>query len=477
MSKRLTGLNPLAYIGVEPVQPVNTFMRNRSPGSTDSHNVNIGDFWVNTSAQQLWVLVSLAGGVATWITLFGGAADHFITDAGTATPIAGNLNVNGDGINISTVGSGNTVNIDMSSTPTFTGITLNGFTGGILDVNGSGVVSEIHTTNHSLLIGNAAGTISSLGVATNGQLPIGSTGADPVLSTLTAGTGVTIANSPGAITISASGSVPITFDADSGTATPSGGVITMHGTGDITTTATASTVTFVGSGLTTAATGSGNATTSGNTITFTGGTGITTSGTGSTVTITASGNVPITFDANAGSATPSAGVINILGTGGLETTASGNTVTIAGPGVPQMSTVTLTSSQVKNLSTTTIQIVPAQGANTIINPISVVAFLNYGGNNPFTTVTNPIIWAFFTNTYSISTVVTQVSGSNAYTQSQSNYEIAPSSGNNGGTPVASCVNQPMYIGLSTGSTDIGGNAAGDNTLTIQLVYEVITVPL
>ncbi|MFP3859268.1 MAG: hypothetical protein ACLFUW_00450 [Bacteroidales bacterium] len=61
------------------------------------------------------------------------------------------------------------------------------------------------TTDNSLQLGNASGSLSSLGVATDGQLPIGSTGSDPVLSTLTAGDNITITNGSGSITISADG--------------------------------------------------------------------------------------------------------------------------------------------------------------------------------------------------------------------------------------------------------------------------------
>lgn len=67
------------------------------------------------------------------------------------------------------------------------------------------------TTFHSLLVGNSSGSLANLGVATNGQLPIGSTGADPVLATLTAGTGVSIANGVGSITISSSGTTTLTY--------------------------------------------------------------------------------------------------------------------------------------------------------------------------------------------------------------------------------------------------------------------------
>jgi hypothetical protein len=44
-------------------------------------------------------------------------------------------------------------------------------------------------------------TISWLAEAANGELPIGSTGNPPVLSTLTAGAGITITNAAGSITI------------------------------------------------------------------------------------------------------------------------------------------------------------------------------------------------------------------------------------------------------------------------------------
>lgn len=61
------------------------------------------------------------------------------------------------------------------------------------------------TTNHAIQLGNASGSLTSLGVATNGQLPIGSTGADPILATLTAGNNITITNGAGSITIDANG--------------------------------------------------------------------------------------------------------------------------------------------------------------------------------------------------------------------------------------------------------------------------------
>ena len=59
-------------------------------------------------------------------------------------------------------------------------------------------------TAHSLAVfEGSSSALTALGAATNGQLPIGSVGADPVLATLTAGANITITNGPGSITIAA----------------------------------------------------------------------------------------------------------------------------------------------------------------------------------------------------------------------------------------------------------------------------------
>lgn len=77
---------------------------------------------------------------------------------------------------------------------------------GITGYDGSGTFNGSSVTQHSLLLGGAnSHTINNLGVATNGQLPIGSTGGDPILATLTAGSGVSITNASGSITVNATG--------------------------------------------------------------------------------------------------------------------------------------------------------------------------------------------------------------------------------------------------------------------------------
>ncbi len=66
---------------------------------------------------------------------------------------------------------------------------------------GTGVSSP---TAHGIMVAEGSSAVSSK-VLTNGQLLIGSTGADPSATTLTAGSGVTITNAAGSITIAASG--------------------------------------------------------------------------------------------------------------------------------------------------------------------------------------------------------------------------------------------------------------------------------
>lgn len=67
---------------------------------------------------------------------------------------------------------------------------------------GSGVSAP---TIYTLPVAQGASAYNFLGPLTNGQLLIGSTGANPVPATITAGTGVTVSNGAGTITISVSG--------------------------------------------------------------------------------------------------------------------------------------------------------------------------------------------------------------------------------------------------------------------------------
>lgn len=81
---------------------------------------------------------------------------------------------------------------------------INANSTGLVKYDGAGTFSATTVTQHSVLIGGASNAITSLAL-TNGQLAIGNTGNDPSAATLTAGTGVSISNGAGSITINAAG--------------------------------------------------------------------------------------------------------------------------------------------------------------------------------------------------------------------------------------------------------------------------------
>ena len=94
----------------------------------------------------------------------------------------------------------------------------------------SGGTGASTLTDGGVLLGSGTGAITALGQATNGQLVIGSTGADPVLGTLTGGSNITVTNSAGGISIAATGLGSGTVQTVSATGTENG--ITLSSDGD-----------------------------------------------------------------------------------------------------------------------------------------------------------------------------------------------------------------------------------------------------
>ena len=93
----------------------------------------------------------------------------------------------------------------------------------------SGGTGASSLTNGGVLLGSGTGAITALGQATNGQLVIGSTGADPVLATLTGGANITVTNSAGGISIAASGLGSGTVQSVAATGTENGITLTSDG--------------------------------------------------------------------------------------------------------------------------------------------------------------------------------------------------------------------------------------------------------
>ena len=81
---------------------------------------------------------------------------------------------------------------------------INANSAGLVRYDGAGTFTGVTVTQHDVLIGASSNGITSLAL-TNGQLAIGNTGSDPTAATLTAGTGVSISNGSGSITVNALG--------------------------------------------------------------------------------------------------------------------------------------------------------------------------------------------------------------------------------------------------------------------------------
>lgn len=97
----------------------------------------------------------------------------------------------------------NLANCNNSSAGFLTSVALaSGTVTGTLPVSKGGTGATTLTAN-TLLLANGTSALTSLGAATNGQIPIGRTGLAPVLANLTAGSNITITNGSGSITIAA----------------------------------------------------------------------------------------------------------------------------------------------------------------------------------------------------------------------------------------------------------------------------------
>ena len=115
---------------------------------------------------------------------------------------------------------------------------------GILPVpNGGTGLATI--TDHGVMVGSGAGAVTPLAVGTNGQLLIGSTGADPVWAALTSSGGtITVTGGAGTLNVDTAAAVPTSFTCDAGSAVPALGVLTVAGGNDISTSGALSMIPF-----------------------------------------------------------------------------------------------------------------------------------------------------------------------------------------------------------------------------------------
>ena len=153
-------------------------------------------------------LTSLAVGVTGEILIGNSAADASWSSTPTVTTMKAttfDTNVAAAAVTLSgnsLTADGTDANIDINITAKGTGqVVIDDLSlGVVLGVPDGGMGANSHTS-HGLLLGDGANDIVSLAEATNGQIPIGSTGNPPTLATISEGTNIDVTNAAGSITL------------------------------------------------------------------------------------------------------------------------------------------------------------------------------------------------------------------------------------------------------------------------------------
>lgn len=99
-SKRRSGINALAYLGVEPVSPINFEIHSRTPTTRDIRGRFIGDMWLHATGltdptnDDIYMIVSKAGGVARWLSFGAGNLERLQGNTGGYVEPDANENIN-----------------------------------------------------------------------------------------------------------------------------------------------------------------------------------------------------------------------------------------------------------------------------------------------------------------------------------------------------------------------------------------------
>jgi hypothetical protein len=90
LNRDLNGLNPLAYMGVNPTTPPQLLQENRAPTRND-YGYAVGTMWLVEGTDQVWIYSGIIAKVITWTKLVasGGVGGDFVwsTSPDITTPI------------------------------------------------------------------------------------------------------------------------------------------------------------------------------------------------------------------------------------------------------------------------------------------------------------------------------------------------------------------------------------------------------
>lgn len=203
--------SPLGYMGIVPTQNPGFISVPRSPTVNDWQNYPIGFEWQDTSVYPpiVYKLLSVQGAYALWEQITGVVQSAVETIDGILPDPSGNFSITAASSNITIAPIANGISIDSAGGSSGV-LTINHAfpIAGDFEINGTGNVS-VTAANPAVVSLTGIVPISQGGTGlgstpTDGQLLIGD-GMGYTLATLTEGAGISIINTAGAISITATG--------------------------------------------------------------------------------------------------------------------------------------------------------------------------------------------------------------------------------------------------------------------------------
>jgi hypothetical protein len=173
--------DPQSYEGANIVVPTTGWQLIKSvrAPTTNDRKQPIGSLWVNTTTATSYQLVATPGVWAILGTNTGGDIQSLTGGSGGAIlPTLGNITLAGTANQIATAGAGSTITFSLI-----------------------GPYTPATYTAHGVLLGEGTSSIVATTAGTNGQVLLGSTGADPAFGTITTSTGVTFTTGAGSLAI------------------------------------------------------------------------------------------------------------------------------------------------------------------------------------------------------------------------------------------------------------------------------------